>query len=514
MHFRTSLQRNSSLARFTPPRDTEASDPVAWKAKLVARLPPLHDRSPFEQLVSDYLIEDKTPDLSILVCECMKHGNVDVLAYVLAKEDIKSLRIGGAINERGWKTLAKAMPDNLLVEDLHLSSLGLSFTKIKLLFHAMSQMPALKSLELWGVHVKPSIFFDQLQCSPRTFEKLNVNGCVNPKFGVYGLLRKLFEACQFREVSISGPEFSIHKHTKLAELLKDQPLLQSLRLEIDERETPEEFECYMPLLCGKTAQPLARLELNRCCIGAANLNKLIEALPQNQPALESFFLTDCSRGESMGGGKSSINLLPLAEMKSLTYLDLSKNRLPMRATLALLKAWTEKPTRLAILNLSGNSIGKETVYAITSLLRETETLRGLSLETSALKAELDLVDPVVMLGLVEAVEHNRSLLEFQFRWDRDLDEYRASVNASLVRNRQAFRQADMQTAAAFTMPLLLQTPWGGEVLPPPQLPQLPGDMIHHIIQHGRLTARDAATLSSLNHETRAAHEEFLRKTGS
>lgn len=72
---------------------------------------PPHDASPFNQRIRDYLIEDDKSDLSSLVCECMKHGNVDVLTYILANEDIKSLHIEGPISGRGWKALAKAIPD-------------------------------------------------------------------------------------------------------------------------------------------------------------------------------------------------------------------------------------------------------------------------------------------------------------------------------------------------------------------------------------------------------------------
>ncbi|VTU17056.1 hypothetical protein H6CHR_00678 [Variovorax sp. PBL-H6] len=155
------------------------------------------------------------------------------------------------------------------------------------------------------------------------------------------------------------------------------------------------------------------------------------------------------------------------------------------------------------LNVSGNQIGSPTVSAIADLLLESKTLVRILCDPPVFQA--DLGDSAAMLELVQAVEHNKSLLELQFRWTRDLDEYRASVNASLYRNRyapqRAFMEAALEAAAAFVMPL-----FAGDL-------QYPQDMIQHIIRQG-LTEHDALTLSSLNHETRTAHEESLRKIGS
>jgi hypothetical protein len=62
--------------------------------------------------------------------------------------------------------------------------------------------------------------------------------------------------------------------------------------------------------------------------------------------------------------------------------------------------------------------------------------------------------------------------------------------------------AAMLTAERFVLPKVL----AGN-------PLYPGDMSQHIIGQG-LTEHDILNLTSLNRKTRAAFEEFLRKTGS
>ncbi|VTU20924.1 Ran GTPase-activating protein (RanGAP) involved in mRNA processing and transport [Variovorax sp. PBS-H4] len=478
------------------------TEPDDWKARLAAQLPPLHARSPFDQLISDYLTEDEKPDLSSLICECMKHGNVDVLACVLAHEDIKTLCIEGPIDERGWKTFAKAMPDSLLVEELELSEVTLDESKCKLLFNnVLIRMPALESLSLTRVMVKRDGSFDKLKCPDLPLlAKLEVWAYSNPNVSVYPLLREILKACQLRRLSIDASEaITGREHSKLANLLRDQNQMASLKLKI---ETQKDFQCYMPFLCGKTS--LVELDLRGCRIQGRNFNHLIKALSFNQSALESLFVGNCSLdGDPRDKEMVVIDLLPLAELKGLKHLDLSGNHLQRRITLRLLVELKAAATPLVTLNLSGNLIGPPAISAIAAFLRESKTLLRLSFEPSV--TQTNLRDVGVILDLVKAVKDNKSLLELQFRWDPVLDEFRASVDAYLHRNRyapqQAFMEAAVQTAEAFVMPML-----AGDL-------QYPQDMIGHIISQG-LTEHDALTLSSINHATRASHEEFLRKAGS
>jgi hypothetical protein len=495
---------------YTPLVNNEPTDPGAWKARLVKQLLP-HDASPFNQLIRDYLIEDRKPeDLSSLVCGCMEHDNVGVLTYILANEDLNSLYIEGPFSERGWKTLAKAMPHALHVTELTVSKEYFDVDKCKLLFKVLKHMHALEKVSLRKVTEEGGMLFDQLEWPnlPK-LEELDVFAKSASKAGGGRLPLKILTACKVRRLRIEeSGAISIHKHSKLAHLLRKQTRMESLRLRIDGRETPEAFACYMPFLCGKAS--LVELDLSGCFIDVGDFNRLIEAVSSNESALESLSLSRSLAGDPTYRETVSIDLLPLAKMKRLKHLDLSNIYLGSDNTVALLTALKEAATPLVTLNLSGNQIESQTISAIASLLGESEALRRLSLEPSAFQA--DLGDTAAIAELVRAVERNRSLLELQFRWPRDAHEYRASVDAYLDRNRkQAFMDAALQTAAAFVMPRLLMGPEDQEEFLDRR--QLPQEFIRHIVGQG-LTEHDALTLSSLNNGTRAAHEEFLRKTRS
>ncbi len=490
---------------YTPLVNNEPTDPGAWKARLVKQLPP-HDASPFNQLIRDYLIEDRKPeDLSSLVCGCMKHGNVDVLTYILAHEDIKSLRIEGPINERGWKTLVKAMPGSLAVTELTLLETALNARKCEQMFKALKLMPALEKFSLKGVRVEGGLRFNRLICSDfPSLVKLEFTIYIGSDFD--DLACKLLNACQVEHLSIEESEtFSTAQHSRIAEKIGQQTRLNSLRLKIEHRDTPEQFECYMPLLCGKTKTPLVSLDLSRCFIGAHNFNQMINALLQNQPALESLILSKCGvAGDPKYKETVSINPLPLAEMKSLRHLDFSRNDLPKFKTVALLAALEKNQTALITLNLSGNWIGLQNILATAALLWQNNTLLRFSFEPPVMQTKLGETDEALE-RLALAVQHNKSLVELKFGWTPELADYRTRVDDCLYRNRyapqRAFMEVAIQNAAAVAMPLL-----AGDL-------QYPQDMIQHIIGQG-LTEHDALTLSSLNSETRAAHEELLRKTGS
>ena len=504
----TRTRHGDSLAQ------TESAKPGDWKHKLDSKLRTTkHERTPeFDNLLSIYIATDAAEnaklDLSLLICGCMKHEEVDVLCDILKYEDIKSLCIEGPLNERGWKTLVKAMPDSLPVKELTLSGVVISASKFELLVHVLSAMHEVETVCFDGVMVKRSLFFNQSNCPPfSSIKNLKVSGHSNPELGVYPLFRKFLEACQVEHVSIEvSGSISVREHSKLAKLLLEQTRMNSLRLSIEYCGLPEVFECYLPYLCGKTPSPLVELDLRGCWIQIPILNQLVATLPQNQPKLESLFLSNCSVGGGSGAG--SVDLLPLADMNSLTHLDLSNNQLPMLATVGLLKKLSQTPNRLVILNLSGNSFGKQTFTAMASFLRDNRTLRRLLFLPSALQKHLGDTEEVLE-ELVQAVKHNKCLLELELLWYRLPDEHRQSVEAYLDRNRddleasqQAFINAAMLTAERFVLPVLLAKDL-----------RYPLDMTQHIIGQG-LTEHDALTLSSLNKQARAAHEEFLRKTGS
>lgn len=505
---RSSLQKTTTPAlHVAPVTQTRPAKPGDWKQELASKLRTTkYDRSPeFDNLLSIYIATDAAENpklnLSLLICGCMEHEEVEVLLHILKYEDIKSLCIEGPVKERGWKTLAKAMPDSLSVKELTLSGVLMSVSKCELLFHVLSKMHEVETVSLDSVMVKRSVFFKQLNgplCSSLT--KLKVSGHSNPKFGVYPLLRKLLESCQVEHVSIEvSGAISVREHSRLAELLLEQTRMSSLRLSIEQRGSPEEFECYMPYLCGKTPSSLVELDLRGCWIQVASFNRLVETLPQTQPALESLVLSNCSAGGSPDG--SSVNLLPLAKLNNLTHLDLSWNHLPKLATVALLKKLPQTPNRLVVLNLSGNMFGKQAFIEMASFLRDNQTLRSLSFVPPSYQKYLG-EDETVLQALVQAVEHNKCLLELELLWTPLPDEHRRSVKDCLDRNQQALINAAMLTAERFVLPVYLAKNL-----------HYPRDMTHHIIGQG-LTEHDVLTLSSLNRQTRAAREEFLRKAGS
>jgi hypothetical protein len=512
MHSLTSsLQKRLAPAPYTRLDNPEPTDPGAWKARLAEQLP-LHDRSPFDQLISDYLNEDKKPGLSLLVCECMKHGSVDVLAYVLANEDIKRLEIEGPFVEQGWITLAKAMPEVLHATELALSKDNFDADKCKQLFRVLEHMPELQKLSLSKLTEEEGNLPDCPHL-PKLAE-LEVFAKSDSKAGGFRLPLKILSASKVRRLSIEeSGAISTNKHSRLAKLLPEQTLLESLRLKIDQRHTPKQFVRYMQFLSGKTRTPLVELDLSSCCIGVRNLNQLVEALSQNQPALARLSLSHCGvAGQRKRKETLAINLLPLAGMNSLTHLDLSDNLLPPEPTTALIEQLQKSPNRVEILNLNRNFISRDTYSAMASFLRDNATLRRLSFEPPLIQGEDLHYDVEVLETLVEAMEQNKCLLELEFHWSWPIDEHRVSVDAYLDRNKkQAFMDAASHTAAAFVMPRLLMGPGDQEEFLNRR--QLPPEFVRHIIGHG-LTEHDALTLSSLNHETRASHEEFLRKAGS
>lgn len=516
MRIFSSFQKKTSPEQhYTALVNSESTDPETWRARLAEQLPPLHVRSPFEQLIGDYLNGDKKPKLSLLVCECMKNRKLDVLAYVFAHEDIKRLHLQGPFDAQAWKTLTKAMPDSLPVTELKLSNVTLDASKCELLFNnVLSRMPALANLSLNDVTVKRSVLPESLSFPGLLpLERLEVSCYYNRKAGVYPLLRAILNASQVRHLSIeaSAGAMSVRKHSKLANLLHDQTRLDSLQLKIKNREDADAFECYMEFLCGKTPAGLVELDLSGCFIQSSSFSKLIQALPSNQPALKVLSLSGCTRPDerTKKAKINNIDLAPLAEFEVLEHLDLSDNHLARGKIGILMVALREAGLPLVTLNVNGNQIGPQAISAMASLLRESATLQHLMFRSPATDADFGV--PMEMLDLVEAVEHNKSLLKLEFRWTKPLEECHSSVDASLNRNKQrAYRETAMQAAASFAMPMVLNSPWPGEIVSPPQLPM---DMIQHIIGQG-LTERDALNLSSLDRATRASHEEFLRKAGS
>ncbi|KWT98667.1 hypothetical protein APY03_0250 [Variovorax sp. WDL1] len=471
------------------------TDPGVWKAKLAQQL--AHDGSPFAQLISDYLTEDKKPDLSFLVCECMRHGNVDVLAYVLANEDIKSLRIQGPVDEEGWETLAKAMPDSLRVEVLQLSKLDFNASTGELLFKFLSHMPALKDVSLTNIKVEDGFFFGRLVCADLpSLEDLSVCAKSDQKLGVGPLVLKiLLAARQVRRVSIEDAgAISTAQHAKLAEALSQQTRLDSLRLKISYRNEPEEFECYMPFLCGKTPTPLVELDLRGCRIQASNFKLLMEALPKNQPALKSLLLSECrvAFGEKRKE-QVSVNTLSLTRMESLQYLDLSINDLPAGTTEALLMAL--KKNHLVFLNLSGNQVGNETFSAMACFLRDNEKLRHLLLKPPAFTSYVG-QDAQVLEELIEAVERNLVVQQLDIRWTQVPKDSHDRLSKSLERNRQ------LAIAAAVR--------GGVYAIGNSHHVKVPYDVADAVFRQG-LTMSDAFSASSVNKEAWALREKILRE---
>ncbi|MDR6857656.1 hypothetical protein [Variovorax guangxiensis] len=462
-----------------------------------------HDSSlEFDLLISDYTTKDVTDD---------QRPTLSALREILAHPTVKSLCIEGKIDEPGWEALIKAMPDHLPTETLTLSKVPLDHSRSKLLFMALGRMPALNCLSLTNVEFDSGFFdffdfFDHSDCPVLPLlATLNVVATSSPNVSVSPLLLKILAACELRSLSIEDyREISADGHARLAKALFKQPRLNSLRLKIARRYTPEEFKRYMEFLCGTT--PLAALDLSGCSIGTRNFNPLLKALSKNQRTLKSLSLSGCWLTHNPNCKEPiSINILPLAEMGSLQHLDLSQNSLPTRATAALLDELKKNPTCLTTLNLSGNWVGPATISAMASLLQENNTLIRLWFEPSMMQTYLGDTEKVLE-ELAQAVECNKSLRELHIHWSRLPRSYYERLNACLDRNRkevEASRRAAMQAATNFVLPLLLKS---GQS-------QFPTELIQHVIGQG-LTQRDALALSSITPGAWASRQEFLRKIGS
>jgi hypothetical protein len=517
----SSLQKTIAASRrANSSPHTESEEPDDWKAALAATLP-LYDASPFVQLISDYLTKELKPDLSDVVGACMTNGEVGMLSKILANGDTTSLCIRGPVDEQGLQTLVKAMPDSLPVQKLALEKLTLNAFKAELLFNEIvGRMHGLENLSLREVRYKASHFFklSDFRLLP-CLVTLDVVVKQGPNADLYPLLKKILKTCQVRSLSIE--EFgaiSTVGHGKLAEALGHQTKLDSLRLKIVGHKAKKHFECYMPFLCrGKT--PLLALDLSDCCIRLPIFNELIEALPKNQPTLELLILSHCSPMPDLKDKNRgvSINILPLAQMHNLRHLDLSKMGLQERITVKFLEELEKRPNRIESLNLDGNWAGPRSMAVMTGLLKENNTtLVFLSFEPLTIQSCLGYTDEV-LAQLTEAVQHNTSLLTLHIRWEEVPSFYRDSMTSALDRNTDAAQRAIVKAAthaaATFTMPLLLNSPLPWEIVQSPQLPQLPEDMMLHIIDQG-LTKQDVLNFSSINTEALKSREEFLRKTGS
>jgi hypothetical protein len=482
----------------------ETTEPGDLKTNLAVALKKTqHDSSlEFDLIISVCTTKDVTDDQRL---------SLSALREILATPTVKSLCIKGKIDEHGWEALIKAMPDKLPTETLTLSKVPLDRSRSKLLFMALGRMPALNCLSLTKVEFDRGYFFDLFDLFDHSdcpalpsLATLNVVATSTPKVSVSPLLLKILAACELLSLSIEDyREISLDGHASLAKALIKQPRLNSLRLKIARRDTPEQFERYMEFLCVRT--PLASLDLSGCSIGTRNFNPLLKGLSQNQPTLKSLSLSGCWLAHNPNRKEPiSINILPLAEMSSLQHLDLSHNSLPPRTTAALLDELKKKPTRLTTLNLSGNRVGPATTSAMASLLQENNTLLRLWFEPSLMQTYLG--DTEALEQLAQAVECNKSLRELHIHWSRLPRSYYGRLNACLDRNRkevEASRQAAKQAATEFILPLLLKS----------EQYRFPKELIQHIIGQG-LTEGDALALSSISPGAWASRQEFLRKAGS
>jgi hypothetical protein len=491
----------ASARNFITLAAAESPEPGDLKTNLAVVLKKTqHDSSlEFDLLIRGCTTKDATDD---------QRPTLSALGEILAHPTVKSLCIEGEIDEHGWETLIKAMPDNLPTETLTLSKVPLDHSRSKLLFMALGRMPALNCLSLTKVEFDSGYFFglfDHFGHSdcPKLplLATLNVVATSSPNVSVSPLLLKILAACELLSLSIEDyREISLDGHANLAKALIKQPRLNSLRLKIARRDTPEQFECYMAFLCGKT--PLAALDLSGCSIGTRNFNPLLKALSKNQPTLKSLSLSGCWLAHNPDrNGPIRIDILPLAEMSSLQHLDLSQNSLATRTTAALLDELKKKPMCLTALNLSGNWVGPATTAAMASLLQQNNTLLRFWFEPSLMQTYLGDTEDVLE-QLAQAVECNKSLRELHIHWSRLPRLYYERLNICLDRNRkevEASRQAAVQAATEFVLPLLLNS----------ERYKFPKDVIRHIIGQG-LTQSDALALSSITPEAWASRQGFLR----
>jgi hypothetical protein len=455
-----------------------------------------HERSDeFNTAIEDYykmdLSEIGEPQLRALVHGCMVHGETAALLAILPlyeNLDEKTLRIRGPIDTRGWETLATAMEQQpLLFEALELSHLQLDHDEGELLFKALSQMLALKSLHLEGVGVESSFRFSALKCPPLKLQTLMVS--VGPgNVDVSPLLLKLLECCKLRNLRLLDDGEVILRHEEFGHALKGQVGLQSLQLAC---KLPKNFlACYMPFLEMPT--PLKVLELSRCDVGIPLCNKLLEVLPRSKPELRSLSLTSCSL-QPCEGPDGRLQISHLAHLSKLVELDLSYNTLgdetfaPLLYTLA-----AQEGINLQRLNLNGSPIGNSTAVAMRSLLMKHGTLIWVSVVTNGRR------DDSFVLPFVEPfrAEKNSSVLRLDFNFFAGSGPLREELRDHLARNRRA-----LEAAVARGMWHGVQLVLGGRFY---------SDLVNRVMDAAAdFSFRDALTLSSFHPKAWAARHAAL-----
>jgi hypothetical protein len=407
MNFLSASLNPFALARAVP---TNVPDP--------ARTPSLTRelRGAFDELAHDFYSKGQLPDPSDLVCRCMKHREVGVLREVLAFfKEMRRLHIQGPMDEKGWGTLADAIPDGFSLERLKLSDLVFDRFAVEQLFQALGKMPALVKLSFHKVGAEAGVMnasecpaLKQLKVLSVVEAGLMEQDYAPENISVCNLLIKVLGTCQVQNLSMTGLRFEAFGTRKL---MKQGPLV-----------TFDQHAGLGEVLCRQSGLQVLRIKR---CIAWTN--------GKDETNLEQ------------GSGPHLVHKISVSKMPSLRLLDLGGNLLSDRTLAWILNALGQHGTCLRHLDLSGNSIGKRTVAALAFLLKERRTLLSLSFEDAKGRGSHGVrteyfVKQRELKRLTEAFEHNTSLRRLSIAVP-GLD---PAVFAYPERNRAAFKASALR----------------------------------------------------------------------
>jgi len=337
--------------------------------------------------------------LCLLVCECMFHGEVEVLSEILAQEHVQRLDIShngqNNINRHlstALQTLLKAMPGDCHVGQLKLLNQRLEHDEISLLFELLNRMPRLESLHLESCHIEIRSIWGLSDC-PRLLKlkHLYFHQTNQP----FRLLWKILAASQLSSLHLlDNYGIAVEQHCELAQALMKQAELRELGLLLPSGEDGKTALHFYATEFLANQTTIEHLDLSEVQLSPESCNILWRAL-ENKSMLTKLSLSFCWRGLSwkLDSGEPA----KLISLKSLVSLDLSRNGFSKHAT-PLLMALANHP-KLQHVDLDRANLG-DAIEGLAFTLENNTTLASL---------RLPFMQNKFYARLVEAMQTNRSL---------------------------------------------------------------------------------------------------------
>jgi hypothetical protein len=220
---------------------------------------------------------DTVEYLNSQVRECVAQGNVEKLHVILSNEGMTSLRIQGPIDDAGWYTLRKAMPDGFLVEVLDLSNVNLGSSGGLLLFRALGRMPQLDVLTLNEVEAEEIV--STMDCPALAIKTLEVRACGE---GVYPLLFKLCGNSSLTALNVSPWNLKDESSNALFKALQNNGTVA--RISLSDRPSSEVDELDLSMIAKIPS--LRELELCSNNLSDTAVSRLLSSLTDNNTCLE------------------------------------------------------------------------------------------------------------------------------------------------------------------------------------------------------------------------------------